>query len=114
MDLIISSSINFGLTVLNLSVPFLQIEAARAGFGIAWLACYMADPVEDLVRVGDTEPVLSAADLWILMHRDMRRNVRIREFNDLLVKYFDGMRDRLCGNLVGGNAVPSLSPNAAR
>ena len=74
-----------------------NLEAARAGYGIAWLPCYAADPVADLTRVPGAEPVLSKAEFWVLSHQDMRRNARIRDFSRMLAAHFEDIQDELLG-----------------
>lgn len=54
-------------------------SAVRQGIGVAVLPCYVGDPDEHLVRLGDPIPELST-DLWLLTHPDLRRVVRVRAF----------------------------------
>ena len=67
------------------SDPELQVAACAAGLGLAWLPCYLAEPM--LPRV--TEPVREW-DIWVLVHPDLRKNARLRVFRDFVV---DGIRD---------------------
>lgn len=57
---------------------------ARAGLGVAALPCYLGgrDPV--LRRLGPPVPEMEVA-LWLLVHPDFRRVVRLRAFLDFLV-----------------------------
>ncbi len=61
---------------LNLGV---QVEAARAGFGLAMLPCFIADREPGLVRATTRKPTPSR-DLWVLTHSDLRRTARVRAF----------------------------------
>lgn len=62
----------------------LAMQAAiRDGAGAGVLPCYLADDDPALERVGDPLPALSA-DLWLLVHPDMRRTARIRAVMDFL------------------------------
>lgn len=58
-----------------------QQAAARAGLGLAFLPCLLADPDPGLVRATRRAPVPSR-DIWILTHPDLRRTARIRAFMD--------------------------------
>ena len=60
-----------------------QIEAVRAGLGLAVLPCLIADPEPGLRRIGDG-PVLSR-ELWLLIHPELRDTQRIRAVTDWLV-----------------------------
>ncbi len=60
---------------------FGQIAAAKAGFGMALLPCFIGDQEPDLVRVppGTTRPY---RHIWLLTHRDIASSVRVRAFMD--------------------------------
>jgi DNA-binding transcriptional LysR family regulator len=72
---------------------YLQRAACREGMGLAILPCFMADPW--LERRTAPEP---AADLWVLVHPDLRRNPRLRLFRDEMVKALQRLRPRLEGS----------------
>lgn len=57
--------------------------AARDGIGRAVLPCYIGDPDGELERISEPIPEL-AADLWILLHPDLRNAARIRAAADYL------------------------------
>ena len=52
----------------------------RDGFGLAEIPCFIADP--DIPRRSD--PV-GIADVWVLVHPDLRRNARLKLFRDAMV-----------------------------
>lgn len=56
-------------------------EAARAGLGVAALPCFMAAGDDGLLALGGALPAL-ASELWLLIHRDLRRVARVRVFMD--------------------------------
>jgi len=58
---------------------FLQRALCREGFGLTLLPCFMADGLRRR-----TEPTHSA-DVWVLVHPDLRRNPRIRLFRKAMV-----------------------------
>jgi DNA-binding transcriptional LysR family regulator len=58
-------------------------SAAVAGFGVAALPCYLADPVAELRHVTTPLPEMEAS-LWLLTHPDIRRVARIRTVLDFL------------------------------
>jgi DNA-binding transcriptional LysR family regulator len=60
-----------------------QIEAARAGLGVALLARIHAEGDAALTRVlPDLAP--TGPEVWILYHADMRKNARVRALADWL------------------------------
>jgi DNA-binding transcriptional LysR family regulator len=65
--------------------------AARAGVGVAPLPCYLGDRDPALVRVRGPVPAM-AATMWVLIHPDLRRVVRIRAFVDFVLPALARMR----------------------
>ena len=80
----------------NLNNGVMQVEAAKAGMGIAVLPCYMGDGVEGLRRVPRTEPYENY-DIWLLSHPDLRDAARLRTFRRFIVAAFDRKKDLLEG-----------------
>lgn len=63
----------------------LQLAAIQQHMGIASLPCFMADNVEGIQRISNTSPI--ARDwVWILAHKDMATNARVRVLIDFLYK----------------------------
>ena len=56
-------------------------SAAVAGFGVAALPCYLADPAAGLRRVTTPLPDMEGS-LWLLTHPDLRKVARIRTVLD--------------------------------
>lgn len=82
----------------NLANGMMQIQAAKAGLGIASLPCFAADQEADLVRLPDSinQPYF---DMWILSHPDLRETARLRVFREHITKailkkvpLYEGMR----------------------
>ena len=73
---------------------YLQRAACKAGMGLAILPCFMAEPW--LERRTNPEP---AADLWVLVHPDLRRNPRLRLFRDEMVAALQRHRPRIEGRM---------------
>ncbi len=73
-----------------------QYHAAKAGLGIAKIACFMGDNDPQLRRVA---PGLSNRtwDIWILTHQDLRRTARVRAFMDFMGDAFQNHRDLVEG-----------------
>lgn len=66
------------------SLPLL-VEAAHAGLGIAMLPTYVGDPEPRLQRI--TKPDLRhVADFWLVSHRDLRDNARVRAARECLTQ----------------------------
>ena len=68
-----------------------QLEAARAGAGLALLPCYLGDPDPALHRVGGVIPEVFG-DQWLLVHRDLRALPRVRAVMDAVVELFQRER----------------------
>lgn len=75
-----------------------QLEACKAGMGLAMLPCFLADPESTLQRVG---PVVFPPrfELWLLKHSDLRTNARVRVLSDFLAKRIKGHQPLLTGEL---------------
>ena len=73
-----------------------QLRACEAGFGTALLPCFLGDASAKLSRL--SEPELRAQnDLWLLKHRDLRSNVRIRALYAYLAKAFKQLAPSFVG-----------------
>ena len=70
----------------------LQLEAIRAGAGLGILPCFVGDADPALVRL--TAPIAElAADVWLLVHPDLRAVSRVRLLVDWIRAAFkDGRR----------------------
>jgi len=59
------------------------LSAAVSGLGLAVLPCYLADAEPRLVRILGPERVVMR-DVWLVVHRDLRRIARVRALVDHL------------------------------
>lgn len=59
--------------------------AARAGFGLAALPCFLGDSAPELRRVRPPLEELTG-ELWLLTHRDLRQVARVRVFLDFMAR----------------------------
>jgi len=75
-----------------------QLEAAKAGMGLTYLPCFMADPVPSLQRISEVRPDI-CGDIWILTHKDLRFTARVRAFIDYMNEVFERHLDALQGKL---------------
>jgi DNA-binding transcriptional LysR family regulator len=70
----------------------MQIEAARAGVGVAALHVNLAERHPDLVRVLPAMP-LPPLELWLVVHQDLRSDPAVRavlaELERVLIEYLD-------------------------
>jgi DNA-binding transcriptional LysR family regulator len=63
----------------------LHLAATQAGAGVAGLPGFLADTDAKLQRVAnDGEPF--ARDIWMAVHRDLRRSPQVRAVMDFLLK----------------------------
>jgi DNA-binding transcriptional LysR family regulator len=60
-----------------------HLIAVRAGVGVAGLPCFIGDRDRDLIRVGEDVPPF-ARDIWLLVHRDLRRTPAVRAVMDFV------------------------------
>jgi DNA-binding transcriptional LysR family regulator len=60
-----------------------HLIAVRAGVGVAGLPCFIGDKDHDLVRIGEDVPPF-ARDVWLLVHRDLRKNPAVRAVMDFV------------------------------
>ena len=62
-----------------------QLNACRAGFGLAYLPCFLCAGYTDLLRL--TEPDFpKSLTLWLLRHPDTKKNRRVRALSAHLAK----------------------------
>jgi DNA-binding transcriptional LysR family regulator len=67
----------------NLPSHALQIEAAKAGMGLAMLPCFLGDREPDLVRAPRAVPVPDRS-IWLLSRHGLRGTARVRAFVDFI------------------------------
>ncbi|MEP3247541.1 MAG: LysR family transcriptional regulator [Sneathiella sp.] len=69
----------------NLANGMMQLQAAKAGLGIASLPCFAADLEPDLIRLPGSinSPYF---DMWILSHPDLRETARLRICRDHITR----------------------------
>jgi DNA-binding transcriptional LysR family regulator len=72
--------------VLSTSSVVSSTEAAAAGLGVTLLPCYMGEPDDRLVVVGEPLEALTL-ELWVLTHPDLRHTARVRVLMDFLHEY---------------------------
>ena len=65
----------------------LMSQAARAGLGVAMLPTYVGDAEPGLVRLAKPD-VRYMADFWLLTHRDLRDNARLRVARERITAAF--------------------------
>ena len=74
----------------------MQVEAARAGMGLAALPCFIGDAVDGLRRAPGCEPYFNY-DIWLLSHPDLRDAARLRTFRAFVVDVFERKQALLTG-----------------
>ncbi len=70
--------------------------ALREGLGIGLLPCFLGDREPGLVRAMPPLPD-AGAELWVLMHADLRRNARARAFADFTFEQLWTQRHAFAG-----------------
>jgi DNA-binding transcriptional LysR family regulator len=66
-----------------------QAQAARGGAGVAGLPCFIGDADPALVRLASPARPFSA-DLWLLVHRDLRRSAPVRAVTGFVAELIAG------------------------
>lgn len=69
-----------------------HLIAVRAGVGVAGLPCFLGDRDRDLIRVKENVPPF-ARDIWLMVHRDLRRAHPVRAVLDFVAAVISGHRD---------------------
>lgn len=89
------------------------LVAAASGMGLAVLPCYVADPEPRLARLLGPEAVVRR-EVWLVMHRDLRRIARFRVFADHLASEFGKLGPALQGDVPVVVAEAEAAPAAGR
>lgn len=63
----------------------LQLAALQQHAGIASLPCYIGDQAEGIERITSAAPIAKDS-VWILSHKDMASNARVRALTDFLYR----------------------------
>jgi DNA-binding transcriptional LysR family regulator len=79
-----------------ISDPEVQLEACKAGMGIARLGCFAADREPNLRRLPPGEPD-GLMQIWILTHPDLKNTLRVRSFMEFLARVMGKRRDLMEG-----------------
>ena len=80
----------------------MQLSLARRGFGMISTSVYFARIYPELVPVPGANTRLDRS-LWLLLHSDLRRTVRVRRFVDFLTRELYLLRPEIQGELAGAN-----------
>lgn len=75
---------------------FMHLSLLRNGYGISKLPAVFEDLYPELSQVPGTEYEQSRT-LWVLLHSDMRRTVRVRRFVDFLVAELKALQPQMQG-----------------
>jgi DNA-binding transcriptional LysR family regulator len=71
-----------------------HLIAVRAGVGVAGLPCFLGERDRDLVRIHEGVPSF-ARDIWVVVHRDLRKTPAVRAVMDFAAVAISENRD-LC------------------
>ncbi len=74
-----------------------QIDAVKAGMGMAILPCCLADTQSGLVRVPPGN-ISIGREIWLLTHIDLKNTPRVRVFVDFMREAFEQHKDLIEGN----------------
>ena len=83
--------------VLRSNATAVQVEAVKAGMGVAMLSAYHFWDSSDAVELVSPKRVQILRELWLVLHRDLQHNARIRACADFLAEAVVKLRPRLSG-----------------
>jgi len=69
-----------------------HLIAVRAGVGVAGLPCFLGERGRDLNRIHDDVPSF-ARDIWLVVHRDLRKTPAVRAVMDFAAAVISENRD---------------------
>jgi DNA-binding transcriptional LysR family regulator len=69
-----------------------HLIAVRAGAGVAGLPCFLGERDRDLVRIYEDVPSF-ARDIWLVVHRDLRKTPAVRAVMDFAAVVISENRD---------------------
>jgi DNA-binding transcriptional LysR family regulator len=69
-----------------------HLIAVRAGVGVAGLPCFLGERDADLVRIDKDVPAF-ARDIWLVVHRDLRKNAAVRAVMDFVAAVVSEQRE---------------------
>lgn len=75
-----------------------SLAGAVAGVGVAVLPCFLGDSEPELERVLPPQPSLTRS-VWLVTHRDMQRNARVRALLSFLAELLHTESPRLRGQV---------------
>lgn len=80
----------------------LQLAAIQAHMAIASLPCYLGDIAPGIQRIPDAGAV-AAEWIWLLVHKDMAKNARVRALIEFLARAFSAHKDIIEGKTCSGD-----------
>lgn len=87
-----------------------QIEAALAGLGLVMLPTYVGDAEPGLQRLAKPD-LRHVADFWLLGHRDLRDNARLRAAREHITAAMTEQAALFRGEIEGGSKLRSRVTN---
>jgi DNA-binding transcriptional LysR family regulator len=69
-----------------------HLIAVRAGAGVAGLPCFLGDRDHDLIRIDQAAPSFGR-DIWLAVHRDLRKTPTVRAVMDFVAALVSEHRD---------------------
>jgi len=82
----------------NMYSDVLQLTAIKSHLGIASLPCFIGDHTPGIERIPTAMPV-PGDRIWILAHKDMMTNAKVRTFIDFMANRFKSHKAKLSGEM---------------
>lgn len=80
----------------NMYSDVLQLEAVKQNIGIASLPCFLGDLATGVQRIDNADPI-PGDWVWVLAHKDMVRNAKVRILMEFLQASFQKHKSALYG-----------------
>ncbi|MGL1921757.1 MAG: LysR family transcriptional regulator [Hyphomicrobiales bacterium] len=84
--------------IAQISTPAIAERMIELSRGVGILPCYMGDNNPKLIRLDDNKPQADM-EIWVLTHKDLRVNPRVRALMDHLYNAFAQLRPAIDGSL---------------
>jgi len=82
----------------NMYSDVLQLAAIQEHMGIASLPCFIGDKAPGIQRIPKAK-VVAGEWIWVLAHKDMARNAKVRSLIDFLVNAFSTHKNTIEGKV---------------
>ncbi len=95
----LAGEVQKGRYSIRSNATLVQVEAMKAGMGIAFLSSYLVTDLPDIVVIKPPAETIDQS-IWLMIHEDLQHSARVRACADFLVAEFAKLAPRLRGDPV--------------